>query len=230
MGDLGSIPGSGRSPGGEHGSPLQYSCLENPHGQRSRAGCSPRGLSRTRLSDLAQHSQRKKSALLGMVVTQMNARFKTHFTIHLSYVRFAFYTSKKKREAQEGKSDQNITQQEKHTEVQRLVLECFSLSPRIRVLRLRRDRGPHPSSASGADAAPRPLGTAPPTSGTRRRRLSRQNALSPPSPPRPVPSVFLHHQLAGRSLPPAFPDAEAAGTRGPVPATLLTSFTSPHPD
>jgi len=25
-----SIPGSGRSPGGEHGGPLQYSCLENP--------------------------------------------------------------------------------------------------------------------------------------------------------------------------------------------------------
>ena len=28
--DVGSIPGSGRSPGGEHGNPLQYSCLENP--------------------------------------------------------------------------------------------------------------------------------------------------------------------------------------------------------
>ena len=28
--DLGSIPGSGRSPGGGHGNPLQYSCLENP--------------------------------------------------------------------------------------------------------------------------------------------------------------------------------------------------------
>ena len=28
--DPGSIPGSGRSPGGEHGNPLQYSCLENP--------------------------------------------------------------------------------------------------------------------------------------------------------------------------------------------------------
>ena len=26
----GSIPGSGRSPGGECGNPLQYSCLENP--------------------------------------------------------------------------------------------------------------------------------------------------------------------------------------------------------
>ena len=42
-GDLGSIPGSGRSPGGGHGNPLQYSCLENPHGQRSLAGCSPWG-------------------------------------------------------------------------------------------------------------------------------------------------------------------------------------------
>ena len=28
--DVGSIPGSGRSSGGEHGNPLQYSCLENP--------------------------------------------------------------------------------------------------------------------------------------------------------------------------------------------------------
>ena len=34
-GGLGLIPGSGRSPGGGHGNPLQYSCLENPHGQRS---------------------------------------------------------------------------------------------------------------------------------------------------------------------------------------------------
>ena len=29
-GDLGSIPGSGRSPGEENGNPPQYSCLENP--------------------------------------------------------------------------------------------------------------------------------------------------------------------------------------------------------
>ena len=28
--DAGSVPGSGRSPGGEHGNPLLYSCLENP--------------------------------------------------------------------------------------------------------------------------------------------------------------------------------------------------------
>ena len=39
--DLGLISGFGRSPGGGHGNPLQYSCLENPYGQRSLAGYSP---------------------------------------------------------------------------------------------------------------------------------------------------------------------------------------------
>ena len=39
-GDLDLIPGLGRSPGGGHGNPLQYSCLENPYGQRSLAGYS----------------------------------------------------------------------------------------------------------------------------------------------------------------------------------------------
>ena len=33
VGDLGLILGLGRSPGGGHGNPLQYSCLENRHGQ-----------------------------------------------------------------------------------------------------------------------------------------------------------------------------------------------------
>ena len=41
--DKGSIPGLGRSPGGGHGDPLQYSCLENLHGQRSLVGHSPWG-------------------------------------------------------------------------------------------------------------------------------------------------------------------------------------------
>ena len=31
--DVGSVPGLGRSPGGAHGNPLQYSCLENPMGR-----------------------------------------------------------------------------------------------------------------------------------------------------------------------------------------------------
>ena len=41
--DTGLIPGLGRSPGGGNGKPLQYSCLENPHGQRSLMGYSPWG-------------------------------------------------------------------------------------------------------------------------------------------------------------------------------------------
>ena len=40
-GDLASIPGLGRSPGRGNGNPPQYSCLENPHGQRSMVGYSP---------------------------------------------------------------------------------------------------------------------------------------------------------------------------------------------
>ena len=46
VGDLGSIPGLGRSPGRGHGNPLQHSCLENPHGQRNLVGCSPWGRKR----------------------------------------------------------------------------------------------------------------------------------------------------------------------------------------
>ena len=41
VGHLGSIPELGRSPAGGHGNPLQYSCLENPHEQRSLAAYSP---------------------------------------------------------------------------------------------------------------------------------------------------------------------------------------------
>ena len=42
-GDPGLIPGLGRSPEGGIGYPRQYSCLENPHGQRSLASYSPWG-------------------------------------------------------------------------------------------------------------------------------------------------------------------------------------------
>ena len=49
VGNLGSVPGLGRCPGGGHGNPFRYSCLENPQGQRSLVGYSPRG--RTELAD-----------------------------------------------------------------------------------------------------------------------------------------------------------------------------------
>ena len=46
LGDAGSISGPGRSPGEGNEYPFQYSCLENPNGQRSLAGYSPRGCQR----------------------------------------------------------------------------------------------------------------------------------------------------------------------------------------
>ena len=56
-GDWGSIPGSGRSPGGGHGNPPQCSCLENPMDRGAwRAAVHGVTKSQTRLSDSAQHS------------------------------------------------------------------------------------------------------------------------------------------------------------------------------
>ena len=52
--DTGLIPGSGRSPGGGHGNPLQYSCLENPmHREAWRATVPGVTKSRTRLKQLS---------------------------------------------------------------------------------------------------------------------------------------------------------------------------------
>ena len=53
VGDLGSIPGLGRSPGEGKGNPLQYSCLENPM-DRGAWWATVNGVanSQTRLSDL----------------------------------------------------------------------------------------------------------------------------------------------------------------------------------
>ena len=56
-GDLGLIPGLGRSPEGGHGNPLHYSCLKNPIGKRSLAGYSPWGHKELDMTEqLAQHS------------------------------------------------------------------------------------------------------------------------------------------------------------------------------
>ena len=61
VGDLGLIPGLlGRSPRRGHGKPLQYSCLENPHGQKSLVGCSPWGLKELDATEQLSTAQRLK--------------------------------------------------------------------------------------------------------------------------------------------------------------------------
>ena len=57
--DLGAIPGLGRSLGGGHDNPLQYSCLETPYGQRTLAGYSLWGHKESDMTErlsTAQHS------------------------------------------------------------------------------------------------------------------------------------------------------------------------------
>ena len=53
--DADSIPGSGRSPGGGHGNPFQYSGLENPHGQRSLTGYRPWGHEELDTTEATKH-------------------------------------------------------------------------------------------------------------------------------------------------------------------------------
>ena len=55
-GDTGSIPGSGRSPGGGNGKPISIFLHGKSHGQRSLAGCSPGGSKGVRY-DLATNEQ-----------------------------------------------------------------------------------------------------------------------------------------------------------------------------
>ena len=54
--NTGSIPESGRSPGGGHGNTLQCSCLENPHGQRSLVSYSPRGRKESDTNEAKEHA------------------------------------------------------------------------------------------------------------------------------------------------------------------------------
>ena len=57
--DTGSIPGLGRSPGGGHGNPLQYSCLDNPMDRQAWQTIAHRvPKSRTRLKQLISHTRK----------------------------------------------------------------------------------------------------------------------------------------------------------------------------
>ena len=63
MGDRGSIPGLGKSPGEGNGYLLQYCCLGKSHGQRRLVGCSPRGHQE---SDMTEWLNTLTNALWGL--------------------------------------------------------------------------------------------------------------------------------------------------------------------
>ena len=85
---MGAIPGLGRSPGGGHGSPLQYSCLETYHGQRSLAGYRPWGCKESdtikRLS--TAHSKAMLSELLFYVTECFICRVKILLVAELNFL------------------------------------------------------------------------------------------------------------------------------------------------
>ena len=63
--EAGSIPGSGRTPGGGHGNPLQHSCLENPVDRGAWWAPAHRVTeSQTGLKQLCTHTHRAQACLL----------------------------------------------------------------------------------------------------------------------------------------------------------------------
>jgi len=61
-GDVGSIPGSGKSPGGGNGNPLEYSCLENPM-DRGAWQAIVQGFAKNQIHSATEHAHRKGLSL-----------------------------------------------------------------------------------------------------------------------------------------------------------------------
>ena len=71
-GDRGLIPGLGRSPGEGNDNPLQYSCLENSHGQRSLVGYSQLG---RKESDMTEQLTLSLSFFISKLATNVGFNF-----------------------------------------------------------------------------------------------------------------------------------------------------------
>ena len=105
-GELGLIPGLGRSRKGEPAHPLQYFCLENPHGQRSLVGYSPRdhrvrhdwvtkystaqGISSSCLTSLKQMQDVSRKHLVKEVYWLLSSHY-LEFNFDKSYDTFPFF-------------------------------------------------------------------------------------------------------------------------------------------
>ena len=72
VGDRGLIPGLGRSPGEGNDNPLQYSCLENSHGQRSLVGYSQLG---RKESDMTEQLTLSLSFFISKLATNVGFNF-----------------------------------------------------------------------------------------------------------------------------------------------------------
>ena len=57
-GDMGSLLGSGRYPGGRHGNPLQFFCSKNPMDKRSLEGCSPQCCKESDMTEVTERTHK----------------------------------------------------------------------------------------------------------------------------------------------------------------------------
>ena len=80
-GDVGSIPLWGRSSRGGHGCPLQYSCLENPHGQKSLAGY-VHGVSKSQTQLNNSNNKSKPYALGKLRMGTLTLAFQKYVCLH----------------------------------------------------------------------------------------------------------------------------------------------------
>ena len=84
--DSGSIPGSGRFPGGERGNPLQYSCLDTPVDRGAcRAIVHRVTKSRTQLKRLSMHSAKMN------VISEQYKEFVAATTGHFPNIQFPLF-------------------------------------------------------------------------------------------------------------------------------------------
>ena len=70
-------PWTGKIPGGGNSNPLQYSSLENPHGQRSLAGYSPQGGKELDTTEVTQHTHTSMVVLLRVTYYESQDVFST---------------------------------------------------------------------------------------------------------------------------------------------------------
>ena len=84
VGDLNSIPGLGRSPGEGHENPFQYSCLENPCGQKSLKDYSPWGRKVSDMTERTKIGRQVQRSLKESLVFMIETAYECS-NLHVSY-------------------------------------------------------------------------------------------------------------------------------------------------